>query len=77
MDTVNIVDTIVVIGAIVGTTQALKVGFPDKFQGIVVVLTAVVLGLLAGFGHLLGLTPIGGLFYGLAAVATHTLATKQ
>lgn len=73
----SLIDAGIILGAIVGTTQALKVAFPEQFQGIVVVLTAVILGLLAGFGGLLGLTPIAGVFYGLAAVATHTLATKK
>jgi len=73
----SIIDSVIVIGGIVGATQALKVAFPEQFQGIVVIITAIVLGLLAGFGHLLGLDPIGGVFYGLAAVAAHTLATKK
>ena len=77
METQSLVDSAIIIAAIVGTAQALKIAFPEQFHGIVLVLTALVLGLLAGFGGLLGLTPISGIFYGLAAVATHTLATKK
>lgn len=77
MEPLSLVDSIVVIAAIVGTTQAFKVAFPDRVQGIVTVLIAAVLGLLAGFGHVLGLSAIEGLFYGLSAVAAHTLSPSS
>lgn len=77
MEPLNLIDSAIVIGAITGTTQALKVAFPDKVHGIITVLVALTLGALAGMGGLLGLDLIGGIFYGLSTVALHTLATKR
>jgi hypothetical protein len=53
--------------AIAGITKWLKDTIPG-IQGWITPIVAAVLGLLAGIGHLEGLTPITGLLTALAAV---------
>jgi len=61
--------------AIVGIVQGVKSLVP-QVNGIVTVILAAVLGLLAGFAGMGGLNWLTGLAIGLAAVGTTTLASK-
>jgi hypothetical protein len=67
--------------AITGVVQALKYSFPGKVQGIVTIVCAVLIGLLAGYSNMDGLTPlaanlnpISGVLIALATVGVMTLA---
>lgn len=83
METLPLVTTAVVLAAIVGTVQAIKPFFDPKLStaertyAVLVPVIAALLGLLAGAGHLVGLTPIAGMFYGLAAVGAHAVITNS
>lgn len=83
METVNLIDSALIIGAIIGTIQIIKPFFDptlspsERRYAIAIPVIAALLGALAGYDHLLGLDVIGGIFYGLSAVAAHTLATNK
>jgi Kef-type K+ transport system membrane component KefB len=74
MDASSLITSASVVLAIVGTTESVKQFRDSGFVGVITPLVAAALGLLAGYGHLLGLSPIQGVFFGLAAVGSHTLA---
>lgn len=71
--------TIFITTVIVAVTQVLKFAHP-KVTGIVTVLCAVVIGILASvFAPKIGIAPLSiaqGILDGLAAVGLHTLASK-
>lgn len=71
---VSPIDAILVTTAIVGTVESIKQFRDNGFVGIITPVIAAALGFLAGYGHLLGLNPIEGVFFALAAVGTHTLS---
>ncbi len=60
--------------AIIGAISALKM--TGKVSGWVTIAIAVVLGGLAGFGEVEGLTIITGILTGLAAVGASTIADR-
>jgi len=67
---------ITVAAAIIAVVKQLKDSFPN-IQGIVTMFVAAVLGGLAGYFHVQGLTSIiSGILLGIAAVGTMTVATR-
>ena len=63
------------VAIIIGLVQAIKTNFP-KVNGIVTVLVAVILGGVAGYFNLEGLTILTGVYCGLGAVGLVTLGRK-
>lgn len=70
--------------AIIGTVSAVKETFPGKVSGILTVVIAVAIGLLAGVSGLQNLTPlaenltpISGVIVSLATVGLMTLADRM
>lgn len=60
--------------AIIGTVTTLKLS--GIVNGWVTVVVAIVLGIVAGLGHVEGLNIITGLLSGLAALGTATVADR-
>lgn len=60
--------------AIIGTISALKMS--GKVSGIATIVAAVILGALAGWGEVEGLTLVTGILTSLAAVGTITVVDK-
>lgn len=61
--------------AIIAVTQLIKQIFPAQISGALTIIVAVVLGALAGYAKIDGLTILTGVFAALAAVGVHTTAT--
>lgn len=60
------------VAALVGATSAVKAAFGNAVEGYITILVTVILGLIAGFSGVNGLTPLTGILYAFAATGVVT-----
>jgi len=66
---------ITLVAAVIAVTEAIKRQFP-QVSGIITILVAAVIGLIAGFVNFQGLDPISGAVLGLSAVGVHIVTSN-